>query len=90
VGIYSTERGQQIQKIMGVPRSTNNFVISGNGRKLLFGNNNTICLYDVARGDLDISSNQWRNVNCYAISKDGKQFVLGTYSGSLLIITRMS
>jgi len=30
---------------------------------------------------------QWKNINCYALSDDGKQFALGTYSGSIFVLT---
>jgi WD40 repeat protein len=87
VGIYRTADGSQISKIMGVPRSANSFVLSGNSKRLLFANNQTLCLWSVPKGDLEISSNQWRNINCYAIRDDGGQIAIGTYSGALLILT---
>lgn len=71
VGIYSTRDGSQISKIVGVPRSANSFIISGNSKKLLFANNSTLCLWSIPHGDLLMSSNQWRNINCYSIRDDG-------------------
>jgi hypothetical protein len=90
VGIYRTVDGSQISKIMGVPRSANSFVLSGNSQRLLFANNQTLCLWSVPRGELEISSNQWRNINCYAIRDDGKQIAIGTYSGALTVLTLMT
>ena len=90
VGIYSTVDGSQLSKIMGVPRSTGNFVISGNSQRLLFANNQTLCLWSIPKGELEITSSQWRNINCYAIRDDGKQIAIGTYSGALLILTLLT
>ncbi len=30
---------------------------------------------------------QWKNINCYALNEDGSQFALGTYSGSIYVLT---
>lgn len=30
---------------------------------------------------------QWKNINCYALSDDGKQFALGTYGGGIFVLT---
>jgi hypothetical protein len=32
---------------------------------------------------------QWKNINCYAISDDGNQFALGTYGGSIFVLTKI-
>jgi WD40 repeat protein len=90
VGIYSTFDGSQISKIVGVPRSVNSFVVSGDSKKLLFANNQTLCLWNIPKGDLEISSNQWRNINCYAIREDSKQIAIGTYSGALIVLTLLN
>lgn len=90
VGIYSTLDGTEISKIMGIPRSANTFIISGNSKRLLFANNQTLCLWSIPRGELEISSNQWRNINCYAIRDDGGQIAIGTYSGGLLVLTLLT
>jgi len=68
VGIYCSRTGSQLSKIIGIPRSTSNFVISDNSQKLLFANNNTLCLWSIPKGQLEMSSAQWRNIYCYAIN----------------------
>jgi WD40 repeat protein len=90
VGVYCTRTGQQIEKVMGIPRSCGSFSLSGNSRKLLFGNNNTLCLWNVSKGGLEISSNQWRNINCYALDARGRQMALGTYQGTIVVLTHIS
>ena len=30
---------------------------------------------------------QWKNINCYALNENGTQFALGTYSGSIFVLT---
>jgi WD40 repeat protein len=52
VGLYDTSDGSQITKIMGVPRSASNFLISGNSKRMLFANNQTLCLWSIPRGEL--------------------------------------
>lgn len=52
VGIFRTVDGTQISKILGIPRTVNSFVISGNSKRLLFANNNTLCLWSIPKGDL--------------------------------------
>lgn len=79
VGIYCSRSGSQLSKIIGVPRSTTNFIISDNSQKLLFANSNTLCLWNIAKGRLEMSSAQWKNIYCYAINAEGRQLVLGTY-----------
>jgi hypothetical protein len=34
-----------------------------------------------------MSSGQWKNIYCYAINAEGRQLVLGTYEGSLVILS---
>ena len=34
-----------------------------------------------------MSSQQWRNINCYAIDQEGKSIALGTYSGAIIVLT---
>jgi WD40 repeat protein len=52
VGIYCSRTGSILSKISGVPRSTTSYLISDNSQKLLFGNNNTLCLWNIAKGRL--------------------------------------
>jgi hypothetical protein len=85
--MYCSLTGSQLCKITGVPRSTSHFVISDNSQKLLFANNNILCLWNVYKAELEMNSDQWRNINCYAINSDAKQIVLGTYSGHLVILS---
>jgi hypothetical protein len=79
-----------MSKIGGIPRSANIFALSGNSKRLLFANNQTLCLWSVPRGELEISSNQWRNINCYAIRDDGGQIAIGTYAGTVLVLTLLT
>ena len=44
-------------------------------------------MWDVAKGELELSSQQWRNINCYAIDEEGKSIALGTYSGTIIVLT---
>ncbi len=62
-------------------------MISGNSRKLLYGNNQQICLWDVQRAEIEMMTKQWKNINCYALNHDGSQFALGTYNGSIFVMT---
>lgn len=87
VGIYLTEDGSQISKIIGIPRSVNTFVISANSQKLLYANNQTLCIWNISKGGLDVMSNQWRNINCYSIRGDATQVAIGTYTGKIILLT---
>jgi hypothetical protein len=37
-----------------------------------------------------MSSQQWRNINCFAIDEDGGRLALGTYSGKIQVLTVIS
>jgi hypothetical protein len=67
VFIYDTKTGQPIEKIMGIPRGATTFIISGNSRRMMFASNNTVCLWNIPKGELELGSAQWKNINCFAI-----------------------
>lgn len=60
--------GKQISNVLGVPMSSHVFLISDNCLKLLYGNNQTICMWDIQKAAIDVLTKQWKNINCYAIS----------------------
>jgi WD40 repeat protein len=62
-------------------------MLSKNSRKLLYGNNQQICLWDVEKAEIEMMTKQWKNINCYALNDEGTQFALGTYSGSIFVLT---
>ncbi len=87
VYLYDTRTGAQISKIHGVPRGAANFLLSNDSSRLFFASNTTICLWNVGRSELELTSAQWRNINCYAINGNGGQIALGNYNGALIVLT---
>ena len=53
----------------------------------MYGNNQEICLWNVERAEIEVMTRQWKNINCYALNKDGSQFALGNYAGSIFVLT---
>ncbi len=88
--IYDTRSGQPIQKIIGIPRGASLFLLSGNSRRIFFANNHTLCLWSVPKGELELASTQWKNINCYAIDSEGRRLALGTYSGAIVVLTMIT
>lgn len=54
VSLFDTRLGNEITKVIGVPLSTYIFVISGNGKKLLYGNNQQICLWNIITAEIEV------------------------------------
>jgi hypothetical protein len=49
VALVSVKDGREFSSIIGVPRGSSIFVLSKNSKKLLFGNNQQICLWDICK-----------------------------------------
>ena len=47
VYILNAITGKDIQTVMGVPPGSRNFYFSGNSKKLIFGNNQTVCIWSI-------------------------------------------
>jgi WD40 repeat protein len=90
VFLYDPRTGNPISKILGIPRGASLFALSGNASRIFYSNNNTICLWNVPKSTLEMTSQQWKNINCSAIDDDGQRVALGTYSGQIVVLTLLS
>jgi WD40 repeat protein len=85
--LYDTYSGKKIQKIIGAPYCTKTVKFSGNGEKIIYGNTQLLCLWDILEGTMAMRTENWRNINCYDVNYAGDQIALGTYNGSIFVVS---
>jgi hypothetical protein len=52
--LYDTVTGSKVQKIIGAPYSTRIVRFSGNGRKIIYGNTQLLCMWDTIEGTISM------------------------------------
>ena len=52
VSLFDTKTGSELTKVIGVPTSCSNFLIYDNGRRILYGNNQTVCLWSISTASI--------------------------------------
>lgn len=45
-----------------------------------------LCLWSIRKCEIVMRTEHWKNINCYDIHKDGTQFAIGTYSGTIYVL----
>lgn len=72
---------------MDAPISLKAIRFSKNSQKLIFASTQILCLWSIRQCGLQIRTQNWKNINCYDVSEDGSQFVIGTYNGIIFMLT---
>ena len=85
--LYDSKTGTIIEKIFGAPYSTKIVKFSGNSRKIIYGNTQLLCMWDIVKCGITIRTQNWKNINCFDLNYTGDQFAIGTYNGSIYVMS---
>lgn len=87
ISVYETKSCSLLQRALDVPHSIKHIRFSKSSTKMLFASTQILSLWNIRSCGLEIRTENWKNINCYDINDDGSQFAIGTYNGTIFVLS---